>query len=203
MWMPLLCTMALGILQPNAIEISAKIDAEQLKVGETYHVTFDWDLPADASVENSGIPVPLIQIEVPKSIELVGEVLKEHKALAKNEFLHAPFERALESKSTRIEFKLLEAPTADDRIAINFVAYVDSEDGTSQFVRKRLAVPVVAHGAGVEVEVGDASWSGNGFVKIGEKVKAISLPQADGTQVDLAELIGKSNIIITTYRAFW
>jgi hypothetical protein len=195
--------MALGILQPHAIEISAKIDAEQLNVGETYQITFDWDIVSDASVGQAGIPVPLIQIEVPTSVELVGRVLKEHKELAKNEFLYAPFERTLDSKSSKIDFKLVAVPADADRIAINFMAYVTLGDGTSRFVRKRLAVPVVAKGMGTEVEIGDASWSGNNFVKIGDKVAGIALPQADGTQVDLGEMIGKSNIVLTTYRAFW
>ena len=203
MWMPMICTMAMGILQPIAIEISAKIGAEQLNVGETYQLTLDWDVASDAAINKAGIPVPLIQIDVPESVELVGPVLKKHKELAKNEFLYAPFERALESKSSKIEFKLVAAPADTDRIAINFMAYVTMEDGTSRFVRKRVAVPVVAKGIGADVEIGDASWSGNSLVKIGDKVKPISLPQADGSQVDLGQMIGKSNIVLTTYRAFW
>ena len=203
MTMPLICALALGVLQPNAIEVSATINAEQLNVGETYPLTFNWNATTNASVNKAGIPVPLIQIDVPDSVELVGKVLTNHKELAGNEFLYAPFERALETESLTIDFKLVSAPTDGDQIAINFIAYATTSDGTSRFVRKRLAVPVVAHGKGAETEIGNASWGGNNFAKIGDKVEAIALPQADGTQVDLGELIGKSNIIITTYRAFW
>ncbi|HNO78801.1 MAG TPA: hypothetical protein PKN33_12145 [Phycisphaerae bacterium] len=203
MSMPMLCIMALGIVQPNAVEISARIDATDLHVGQSYTLTLNWDIASNSSVDQAGIPVPLIQIDVPKSVELVGKVLNEHKELAKNEFLRAPFERALESKSSNIDFKLIAAPKDSDQIAINFIAYATLEDGSVRFIRKRIAVPVIAEGGGKEVAIGDASWGDNSLVKIGEKVKGVSLPQADGTQVDLGEMIGKSNIVLTTYRAFW
>ncbi len=199
----LLCTLAIGLLQPSAVELSAKFDADELKVGQTYQLEFKWDVTSESAVDQAGVPVPLIQIDVPDSIELVGKELKEHKELSKNEFLYAPFERALESKTESIEFKLISAPAAGDHIAINFIAYSTAKDGTSQFIRKRLAVPVVAKAEGKEVEIGDAAWGRNNFGKIGEQVKPISIPQADGTKVDLGDILGKSNLIITTYRAFW
>lgn len=195
--------MALAILQPDVVEISAKIEAETLQVGQTHVLSFDWDIPSKATIDQAGIPVPLIQIDVPDSVELIGKVLTEHKKLAKNEFLRAPYERAVETKSSKIEFKLIAPPKDGDQIAINFMAYATLADGAVRFVRKRLAVPVTAHAVGKEVAIGDASWGKNNLVKVGEKVKPISLPQADGTQVDLGDMLGKSNILITTYRAFW
>lgn len=199
----LVCAMAMGLLQPGSVSISAQISAEKLNVGATHRIVFDWKTDAGASVSEAGMPAPLIQIEVPKCVELVGEVLESHKALAKNEFLHAPFERALTSDSTTIDFKLLAKPRAGDQVAINFIAYAKSSDGTSEFIRKRIAIPVAPAAKGAEVEVGDAAWGKNSFAKIGEKVKPITLPRADGSQLDLGDWIGKSNIIITTYRAYW
>ncbi len=199
----LMCMLAVGLMQPSAVELSARLNADELKVGETYQLEFNWDVASDAAVDQAGVPVPLIQIDVPDSVELVGKALKGHKELAKNEFLYAPYERALEAKSESIAFKLRSEPKLEDRIAINFIAYSTAADGSSQFVRKRIATPITANADGREVEIGDAAWGRNNFGKIGDKVKPFSLPQADGSQVDLGEMLGKSNVIITTYRAFW
>ncbi len=199
----LFCALTLGLLQPGAVEISAHMQGKALTVGETHSITFTWMVIDGVSVSEAGMPAPLIQIETPASVQLVGQVLETPKELSKNEFLRAPFERALESSSNAIEFKLLTEPSDGDQIAVNFIAYTKSGTKGSEFVRKRMVIPLAPSALGVETEIGDAAWSGNTFAKIGEKVKPLQLPRADGSEFDLNDWLGKTNIIITTYRAHW
>ena len=41
------------------------------------------------------------------------------------------------------------------------------------------------------------------LLKIGDKAPAFNLPRPDGTAFDVSQWLGKKNVIVTTYRAFW
>ncbi|NOX58142.1 MAG: hypothetical protein GXP29_04700 [Planctomycetes bacterium] len=197
------CALTLGLATPVDVTISAKINADCSATGDPCSIELRYDVSTGASLTTAGLATPLIQIEIPDSVQLVGKVLDSHKELSKNEFLHAPFELAMDSNPATIEFKIIGEPKTSDRIAINFIAYAKGKADENTFIRKRIAIPVKAGGIGAEVAVGDGGWGKNGFLKIGDKVEAIELPRADGSVLKFSDHLGKSNVVITTYRAHW
>ncbi len=197
--------LAMQETSPNMINVSATLDAKSFVVGQAYEIQLTVSVAEGWSASAAGIPKPILQIDVPKSVQLSGKVLSDHRELSRNEFLRAPYERLIEVGSSVVEFTLTSEPSADDRIGLNIIAYVrQGEDEDAFFVRKRLELPVEP---GATAQSGDSStstWGGEGSgLQIGDRAKPFALPRADGSTVTLDDYLGKTNIILTTYRAHW
>ena len=191
----------------DALQVSARIEAEALEVGQEYDVVLEVGMEDGWSASNSGVPNALLQIQVPPSVELSGEVLKTHRELSRNEFLQAPFERLIEEKTTRIQFKLRQKPSKKERIRFNILAYTSSSgDDDHWFVRQRYSLklkPGAKAKRSRKAKALRSDWGQQNELTLGEKIKPIGLPRADGSMVYLRKYLGKKNIIVTTYRAFW
>ena len=149
--------LAMQETSPNMINVSATLDAESLVVGQEYEIQLTVSLAEGWSASAAGIPEPILEIDVPKSAQLSGEVLSDHRALSDNEFLQAPYERLIEVGSTVIEFTLKAEPNEGDRISLNIIAYVrHGKDENAFFVRKRLELPLKP---GAKAQLGDPSSS--------------------------------------------
>jgi hypothetical protein len=146
----------------------------------------------------------MVEIEVPASVELSGKVLESFDELKKNEFLRAPFERLLQKPQTSIGFRLTSPPAKDARIEFNFLAYVSKDPAENGwFVRKRLALPIVAGATAVEVSPRVSRAGASDTLQLGDEASSFELPEAEGDFVEFDQYLYERNIIVTTYRAFW
>ncbi len=201
--LPLLLVSGGGI-PDDAFVVTATLASDALEVGDEYAVEIKVTLKDGWSASDSGIPKPMLQIEPPKCLKLSGKVLKDFRELSRNEFLREPYERLIKVGKSTVKFKLTRKPRANERIALNVLAYVsDESNSNAHYVRRRLLLPIKPNAV---AEAGDAAESTWGVVKtlqIGDKAKLFSLPQADGKRIKLRNYLGKKNILITTYRAYW
>ena len=187
----------------EAMQVSARIDAQSLEVGEDYALVVRTSFAQGLSASNAGIPLPLVQIQVPPSVRLVGKELTTRKELSKNEFLHAPYERVMRGHEDRIKFTVMSAPKSDESFALNVLGYVSDESaGDAWFIRQRLTVPLSPGGESREVDAAESKWGVDQTLKIGDTAADFSLPQADGKTVSLKDYRGKY-VVVTTYRAHW
>ena len=140
---------------------------------------------------------------MPEGVTLEGKVLEAHRPLSRNGFLMAPYERMLEPGANEVKL----ATTGDDAgpIAVNVVAYLRrGETGPARFVRQRIEVPARAGATGTPADARTTTWGDDrAGLQVGDKAAPFSWPRADGTTVSLADHLGKRNILLTTYRAFW
>ena len=199
--MPLL----LGSTPPSNDEVTihARIEADRLEVGQEYAIVLEVRFKANHSASEAGMPAPILQIQAPQCVQLSGKVLRSHKELSRNEFLHAPFERLLEDASSRVLFTLVGEPAPEDQFSLNVLAYVSNGKGTS-FVRRRLTLPVRASATAKEADPNTSDWGENKrLLQLGDKAALFELPRADGSTVPLAQYLGRKNVLVTTYRAFW
>ena len=150
------------------------------------------------------MPAGILQIDPPKSVKLIGQVLKTKRELGGNEYLRAPFEMQVGDSTTRIKFKLTRKPKAKDRFVINYVAYIGSESDEDQwFVRRRLELPLAPQAVASPTSPDESDWGAGKLLQIGDKAKPLKLSRADGSKVSLRDFKGEKNVIVTTYRAFW
>ena len=202
--LPLLMTAIAGA-PPAPVHVEATLSADTLTVGETYEATLRVTLDEGWSASTAGLPAPILQIDVPACVELEGKTLTDPRELAKNGFLNAPFERAVETGQNAIRFRLAAPPNEGDTIALNIVAYVrKGDDPEAWFIRRRLHLPVHVGATAVEVDANDTTWGGDrDTLHVGDKADPFTLPKADGSMVSLGDYLGKKSVIVTTYRAFW
>jgi len=190
----------------EAMNITAEMTAAGAGPGAAGSFTLTLSLADGWSAAEAGIPNAILQIDLPNGIELEGDIITEHRALARNEFLHAPFERMLEPGETTITFNASRNPSeVSGSIALNVVAYLRRGEATqAHFVRKRLTLPIKPGAQSRAADPGDTAWGDDrSGMQIGDKAQLFELPRADGSTVKLADHIGKHNVIVTTYRAFW
>lgn len=195
---------AVGTGNDSVMQASARLTDCSLRAGATCTIELDISFKEGFTGTGGGIPAPLLQIQVPQSARLKGEVLDTHDALKKNEFLQAPFERLIDATPATIEFKLTEAPEAGDAFYLNVIGYAAGDDAASTvFQRQRLKLPLQEDARGEQVDASKSDWGVTDVLQIGEPADAFVLPSADGKSVALLEFAGKKNVIVTTYRAFW
>ena len=64
-------------------------------------------------------------------------------------------------------------------------------------------LPLEPGATATEGSANESDWGKGDFLKIGDKAEPFELPRADGSTLSLGEYLGKKNVIVTTYRAFW
>ncbi|MGE3182955.1 MAG: hypothetical protein AB7N71_15100 [Phycisphaerae bacterium] len=186
---------------PDAIRISAELKPGALMVGQNHKFEVAASMAAGWSSKKQ--PPLITQLDYPACVAPVDKVLKG-KELAENEFIAEPYEYLLRENGREIEFRLIAAPADGDAIGINVIGYLRGEDDDAVwFVRKRFELPLKPGAAADPADAADSKWSEPNVLQIGDKLPAISLPQADGEKVDFAEHAKGKNLVITTYRAFW
>lgn len=189
---------------PNTVQIAATLEADELTVGQTYHIDLKLELAAGWTASESGIPKVFLQIDVPDSVTLAGKVLTGYQELSKNEFVREPFERMIEPGRIEIEFTLTSEPKAGETLSLNIIAYIKSEDGDDNYyIRRRFDLALQAGARAKEVDATDTAWGSHDTLVVGEKADDFTLPQYGGSSISLADYRGKKNVIITTYRAHW
>ena len=187
----------------DEVTIDARIEADRLEVGQEYEIVLDVRFKTNLSASGAGMPAPILQIQTPQSVRLSGKVLRSYKELSRNEFLQAPFERLIKDAPTRVPFTVVREPAPEDQFSLNVLAYVSNGKETS-FVRRRLTLPVRASATAKEADPNTSDWGVNKrLLQLGDKAALFELPRADGSTVSLARYLGRKNVVVTTYRAFW
>ena len=80
----------------DALVVTGKVVADKLEVGHDCEIAIEVKRKEGWWASDSGIPKPMLQIDVPKCVKLSGEVLKGFRALSRNEFLQEPYERLID-----------------------------------------------------------------------------------------------------------
>ena len=202
----LLSAILLGSPPPaETMKISAQLAADELQIGPEYEIVLRVSTQQGWSASKSGVPAPVLQLDVPASVQLVGKVLTAHKELRKNEFLQAPFERLLKNPEERIKFKLVSKPEADERIALNVLAYVSEDPATNVYlIRRRLVLPLTPHAVATESDASKSDWGPDQeLLQIGQPAADFNLPKAYDPPLSLGQYLGAKKVVVTTYRAFW
>ena len=153
---------------------------------------------------------PLLLIDTPDCVRLVGDppellITPDDFQLS---YLRYPHGRRMLEPRVTVEFELVAQPDADDRIGVNVVGYLgamgtDSED-ESRFVRRRLELPIEG-GARVTSDGAPAersNWGGSTTLQIGDPFPRVTLPDNTGVEVDLAEFVGETNVLVLLYRGY-
>lgn len=188
----------------DSVRLSASLPLDAMEVGNEYEFVVDAAFPEGVSASDAGVPSTLLQIDVPPSARLTGRVLREQKELARNEYMRAPFERAVKTFPARIGFTLIDKPGPEEAFHINVIAYVSSgSEVSARFMRRRLALRLSPGATAKQVEPIPSSWGGDPNLQLGDRAPDFTLPSADGTTTSLAQYLGKKNIVVTTYRAYW
>ncbi len=202
-WM-ILMTAALVAAPDDLIQATAHLSANELTLGQEYKIDLEFKVKDGWSSSGAGIPAPLLQVDVPEGVELTGRRVDGYRALSQNEFIHEPYERLIKTSPFEIGFTLAASPSAGQHIGLNLLAYVshDSSDD-ARFVRIRLELPVLPNANASPVPATKSDWGVGDLLQIGQKVEEFTLPRGDGSTVALKNYLGKNNIIVTTYRAFW
>ncbi len=201
----LACTIsAVAAVPQDALEVKARLRTKKLESGKSYEFVVKTKLAKGLKTDGAGMPSPILQLDVPDCVKLEGDVLTDHRDLARNEFMHAPFEFLMKENIANIPFTLVSEPGPNDVIGISVVAYINGKDGNSKtFVRQRVNLPVAPKAKSKPADPAISSWGGDlGFLQIGDQATDFTLPRSDGSKVHLADFKGK-HVIITTYRAFW
>ena len=200
----LACFLAAALSAGSDVQTSAFIDADEIAVGERYEIFLRVRLPESVVASEAGAPAPFLQIDVPPSVRLEGRYLKTKDELARNEFLVEPYERLIKEELTRIPFVLEREPEPGESIGLNVVAYLTAEGEPPRFFRERLELAVTGGASGQSAARKRSDWGEDErLLQIGDEVTPVALPNAAGESVDLGQWIGKKNVIVTTYRAFW
>jgi len=179
-----------GAAPDDLMTASARINTKDLEEGESYEIAIELRFKEGYSASKAGIPAPLLQIEVPESVKLLGKELESYGELKRNEFLQEPYERLLSEVPARVGFEVRRAPKTDDVIGLNILAYVGSEsDEDAYFVRRRLALKVAGGAEAESVLADNSSWGREDLLQIGQKADLFTLPKAGGESVALADLV--------------
>lgn len=205
MLIPLVLALAAPVLPAEEVRITATLPATELTVGGAHEIRLEIVFPDAVVASEAGVPAPLLQLDVPPSVKLTGRTVTTLKELRNNEFIAEPYERLLEDTQSAITFELVTEPAEGATIGLNVIAYVSAGDGTEPvFMRRRLELPLVAGASATEATEPNSTWgTDEALLQIGDKLEPFALPLADGYELSVAEWIGQSNIILTTYRAHW
>lgn len=194
--------MSLGI-NDGPLTVTATM-GDGLDVGSTFAVTIQMERGEGWSASDGGVPGYIIQLDAPESAPPSGEVLTDFRALARNGFLQAPYERLVNADTASIEFMLASEPGAD-RIGFNVLAYLVHEDGSATFARRRVDLSLSPGASGSSDQQAEVSTWGleTAGLQIGDAAPDADLPDKDGEITSLSAAYADGDVILTTYRAFW
>lgn len=197
------CFLACLLAPPDVIAAELSLPS-QLPVGQPARLEVRLEVADGWALDQAGLPAAILQVHAPDAITLSGEVLAG-RALARNNFMHAPYERLAPDNAATIEFQLEREPAEGDRIALNVLAYAKRAEADGVwFIRQRYELPLAPGARGRRVSADTSDWGRGDTLQLGDRFPALELPRIDGQgPVDLGARLGKQNIVISTYRAFW
>jgi peroxiredoxin len=187
------------------VTVTAQITGATLEVGAEASFDVRIQLPAGVVADRSGIPGFIVQLDVPNCVTLLGKQVTSARDLARNEFLMEPWERLVKGTEVRIPFVLTEPAAQRDTLGVTVIGYVASAPGDDDaFLRRRLELPLTGGGVAVPGDATNSRWGPDRqLLQIGDRAPGFRLPTLAGGELDLAEHLGRGNLVVTTYRAHW
>lgn len=183
-------------------------------VGKEYEIVLEVDLPGpilqgfpwQASNEPVSFNRPILQIDAPDCIELLGaapEKLESPEDFQLS-FERFPYGRRIREAKTHIAFRLVSEPSRKDRLGLNLITYLgpvgEDDRASSGFRRQRIMLRVKPGASAKGARTRRSDWGKSGTLAIGDRIEALSLSGNDGEPLDLAEILGKQNLLIISYR---
>jgi hypothetical protein len=186
---------------PGLVEVTASIGPAAITAGAEAAIDVEMTVAEGWSTTEAGMPFALLQIETPEHVTLVGKPTKKQRG----EFIDVPHEREIAPGKSRVAFAVDGDLAADARIFLNVVAYLKNEGtGAMDFARVRIALPVRPGAGSSPADPRVSTWGPKGTtLNIGDRAEPLVLPRADSTTVSLEDHLGRTNVLVTTYRAFW
>ena len=186
----------------DIVTFSASLPAERIEVGGTYTIDVIAEANEAKGYRLAGLtrkPVPfLLQMKVPASIELTPAKVQ------KGEHIRAPHEVPVENGRRQVEFRVKSPVGPDDAVVINLVGYVETAAKDQAWLVRRRGQVTIRPGATLIPEPADRNdWHDASNLTIGARAVPFKLPDKDGKIYDLEQDLGRKNIILITYRAFW
>ena len=129
-------------------------------------------------------------------------------ALVRARGLSTPYERWVGEEAT-VELRLEPTVGPDAVIEFNLLTYlVPREDGVPRervprFVRRRFALGLTRDAEPVSRHAGRSAWGVDPYLQLGDAMVPLALPRADGSVLDLAEILGRRKVVVATYLAHW
>lgn len=193
----------------------AEIPSKSLEVGEEYEVVvtveFDGEIaqqfPWEEGYDRSMAYRPLLQLDVPPCMELVGSppAQMETPLDFQQTYQKLPMGRRMMEKEERIAFRLLEKPDPKDRLGINLVYYggpIDADDAeTSTFERLRMDLKPKGGSRAKAKPSKVSSWTTN-TLQIGDTLRDLELPDYQGNPQSVHGMI-EDYLLVIVYRGEW
>ncbi len=188
----------------NAVQVSAKIISRDWGAGQRGQIVIEVITGDGWSTTETGLSAPLLQIHAPPNVKLLGKVLTSMTDLKNNEYIHSPYEKLLKESRTRLSFVIEQWPNMAEEFGLTVLGYVNRKgDNTGYFFRKRLALPLKPDARAREVAATDSTWGTLDVLNIGDKADDFKITSFQDRSVTLSHYLGKKNVIVSTYRAYW
>lgn len=198
-------TLPTGLLLLHLAEpvtVTARLAADKLEIGPEYSFTVSVAVADGYTTTRTGGPPPILQIQAPPSIELIGAVRKSVAERSYRGFMYEPFARVIGPGSSTIRFTLRSPPAAGEAFGLNIVGYVAAGDGgPARFFRERRALPLAPSAEGQAAAAEPGAWSDEPILKLGDKAAPFVLKRFYQPDVSLTDFAGRP-LVITTYRSF-
>lgn len=182
----------------NAVKLTAKLTADSLVVGQEYVLEVVAEPNAEKGYAFTGkrTPEPILQLRVPGCIE---------RAKTRNrEFLRSPYELKLDGGRGQVRFTLASKPSPGDAIILSLTCYVETDEkGSARLVRRRGRIALKPGAWLTPVPIGRGDWQETSTFALGDQASSFKLPDKDGKILDLDDYLGKKNVLLVMYRAFW
>lgn len=207
-----------GVPQGDHLDATAHVLTPTLAVGSeaAFVVEIESTRPIDASWETTtdhahaaGLRKPVLQLEVPESIELLDSYKPEEERTSRQDWLDfyfdRPYGRLVDANRIEIPFRVVSEPGTDDEIGINLVTYTEEKDPKSaRLVRLRLQLEVAGGAKARRVTADRSSWGTRTRLHIGDRASDFELPSGWGETVRLSNFLGSGKpIFVMTYRSDW
>lgn len=190
-------------LPEGVVKLQVRMADAALAVGAESSFTVQIEL-AEGWSSNQNRLSPIVQIDVPPSVQLEGRVLEDRRQLASNEYLRAPYEQIVEDGSLTVNFTLQKKPTEGEAIHVNVLAYLSQDPKVnSWFLRRRLSLPLEAGASAKVADWSQSNWGDGEILQLMDEAVSFALPRADDSLVDMEEYLYDKHILVTTYRAHW
>lgn len=161
-----LCAAVSPFLLPpeEAVRFEARLDlrptGEQPAAGDRAEIRVELAWPDTVSASEAGLPAPILQLDVPACARLTEEHVTGYRALSRNEFLEAPYERLVRDTTASIPLELVAPPAEGDTVGLVLVAYVSDPAGERvRFLRRRIELPLAPGATSRAGDDLDSSWA--------------------------------------------
>ena len=194
---------------PDPLVVTASLSRAALLPGVEHHLVVSFRLAEEWSARGlpligSVAPQPLLQLDVPRGVELTGPRADTPDEILRAAYVDLPYERVLYEAQTRIEFRVTAELEPDTTIEFNVLLYVlPPGEGRARAIRQRYRLPLEPGARAVRVPATASGWGRGSRLQLGDRLPDLRLPRVFGPECALAELTGgeKRSLVVMTYHS--